>query len=108
MFVARITVTGVMFVYTVVDDSEIWCVVASQRYSGLQTFRCLYTKSNPIDDHSNISSERLQKQNFPFWATIPACSVVPPIYLQENILAHIIFSDLQDVYSGNRQIHTKC
>ena len=27
-------------------------------------FRCLYTKSNSIDDHSNISSKLLQKQNF--------------------------------------------
>ena len=27
-------------------------------------FRCLYTKSNPIDDHSNISSTLLQKPNF--------------------------------------------
>ena len=43
------------------------------------------------------------------WTTIPACSVVPPIYKQSKktyITYH--FSDLQEVYSGNRQIHTKC
>ena len=29
--------------------------------------------------------------------------------VQENILSHIILeSDLQEVYSGNRKIHTKC
>ena len=28
--------------------------------------------------------------------------------VQENILSRIIFSDLQEVYSDNRQIHTKC
>ena len=43
------------------------------------------------------------------WATIPACSVVPPIYKQSK--KHTVtyhFSDLQEVCSGNRQIHTKC
>ena len=43
------------------------------------------------------------------WATIPACSVVPPIYKsprKHTVTYH--FSDLQEVYSGNRQIHTKC
>ena len=29
-----------------------------------QRFRWHYTKSNPIDDHCNISSKKLQKQNF--------------------------------------------
>ena len=29
-----------------------------------RVFRCHYTKSNPIDNHSNISSKKLQKQNF--------------------------------------------
>ena len=44
-------------------------------------YRCHYTKSNPIDDHSNISSKMLQKQNFK-----PACSVVPPIYKKSKRL----------------------
>ena len=44
------------------------------------------------------------------WATIPACSVVPPIYKQSKKTNCVIyhFSDLQEVYSGNHQIHTKC
>ena len=46
--------------------------------------RCHYTKSNPIDDHSNISSKKVQKQNF---------KPLVPSHLQtvqENILSHII------------------
>ena len=41
------------------------------------------------------------------WATIPACSVVPPIYSQRKHTVTDNFSDLPEVYSGNRQIHTK-
>ena len=33
-------------------------------HSGKSCCRCHYSKSNPIDDHSNISSKQLQKQNF--------------------------------------------
>ena len=72
--------------------------------------RCHYTKSNPIDDHSNISSKKLQKQNFiPLGHyTCMQCGISHLQTVQENMLSHIIFSDLQEVYSGNRQIHTKC
>ena len=76
----------------------------------LNSFWCHCTKSNPTDDHSNKSSIKLQKQNFkPFG----------PLYLhtvwylpftnsprKHTVTYH--FSDLQEVYSGNRQIHTKC
>ena len=42
-------------------------------------------------------------------ATIPACSVVPSIYKQSK--KHTVtyhFSNLQEVYNDNCQIHTKC
>ena len=72
--------------------------------------RCHYTKSNPIDDHSNISSKKFQKQNFKPLGhyTCMQCGISHLQTVQENMLPHIIFSDLQEVYSGNRQIHTKC
>ena len=65
-------------------------------------YRFHYTKSNPIDDHSNISSKKLQKQNFkPLWYLPFANSP-----RKHTVTYH--FSDLQEVYSGNRQMHTKC
>ena len=44
------------------------------------------------------------------WATIPACSVwyLPFTYIPRKHTVTYHFSDLQEVYSGNRQIHTKC
>ena len=73
-------------------------------------FRCHYTKSNPIDDHSNISSKNVTEAEF---------QTIGPLYLhavwylpftkcprKHTVTYH--FSDLQEVYSGNRQIHTKC
>ena len=73
-------------------------------------FRCHYTKSNPIDDHSNIFKKGYRSRISNHWASIPACSVVPPIYKQsKKTYCHVYhFSDLQEVYSGYRQIHTKC
>ena len=75
-----------------------------------KTYRCHYTKSNPIDDHSNISSKKLQKQKF---------QTIGPLYLhavrylpftnsprKHTVTYH--FSDLHEVYSDNPQIHTKC
>ena len=52
----------------------------------------------------------LQKQNFKPLGhyTCMQCGTSHLQTVQENILSHIIFSDLQEVYSGNRQIHTKC
>ena len=42
--------------------------------------RWLYTKSNPIDDHSNIIFKQSYRSRISnHWATIPACNVVPPI-----------------------------
>ena len=54
------------------------------------TCRCLYTKSNPIDDHSNISSKRLQKQNFKPLGdyTYMQCGTSHLQTVQENILSH--------------------
>ena len=56
--------------------------------------RCHYTKSNPIDDHSNISSKRLQKQNFKPLGhyTCMQCGTSHLQTIQENILSHIILA----------------
>ena len=56
--------------------------------------RCHYTKSNPIDDHSNISSKRLQKQNFKPLAhyTCMQCGTSHLQTVHENILSHIILA----------------
>ena len=73
-------------------------------------YRCHYTKSNPIDDHSNISSKNVTEAEF---------QTIGPLYLYavwylpftNNPRKHTVtyhFSDLQEVYSSNRQIHTKC
>ena len=69
-------------------------------------YRCHYTKSNPIDDHSNISSKTLQMQNFKPLGhyTCMQCGTSSP---RKHTVTHH-FSDLHEVYSGNRQIHTKC
>ena len=56
--------------------------------------RCHYTKSNPIDDHSNISSKMLQKQNFKPLGHY-TCMQGGTSHLQkvqENILSHIILA----------------
>ena len=56
--------------------------------------RCYYTKSNPIDDHSNISSKKLQKQNFKPLGHY-TCMQYGTSHLktvQENILSHIILA----------------
>ena len=56
--------------------------------------RCHYTKSNPIDDHSNISSKKLQKQNFKpsDHYTCMQCGTSHLQTVQENILSHIILA----------------
>ena len=56
--------------------------------------RCHYTKSNPIDDHSNISSKKLQKQNFKPLGhyTCMQCGTSHLQKVQENILPHIILA----------------
>ena len=56
--------------------------------------RCRYTKSNPIDDHTNISSKKLQKQNFKPLGhyTCMQCGTSHLQTVQENILSHIILA----------------
>ena len=56
--------------------------------------RCHYTKSNHIDDHSNISSKTLQKQNFKPLGhyTCMQCGTSHLQKVQENILSHIILA----------------
>ena len=82
----------------------------SDEYQWEAVLRCHYTKSNPIDDHSNISSKKVTEAEF---------QTIGPLYLHavwylpftKSPRKHTVtyhFSDLQEVYSGNRQIHTKC
>ena len=58
------------------------------------SIRCHYTKSNPIDDHSNISSKCLQKQNFKPLGhyTCLQCGTSHLQKVQENILSRIILA----------------
>ena len=55
---------------------------------------CHYTKSNPIDDHNNISSKKLQKQNFKPLGhyTCMQCGTSHLQTIQENILSHIMLA----------------
>ena len=79
------------------------------RCHDMHSCRCHYTKSNPIDDHSNISSKMLQKQSFKPLGhyTCMQCGASHLQTVQENILSHIILATYRK-FSGNRQIHTKC
>ena len=56
--------------------------------------RCHYTKSNPIDDHSDISSKKLQKQNFKPLGhyTCMQCGTSHLQTVQKNILSRIILA----------------
>ena len=56
--------------------------------------RCHYTISNPIDDHSNISSKKLKKQNFKPLGhyTCMQCGTSHLQTVQENILSRIILA----------------
>ena len=58
------------------------------------TSRWHYTKSNPIDDHGNISSKKLQKQNFKPLGhyTCLQCGTSHLQKVQENILSRIILA----------------
>ena len=58
------------------------------------SLRFHYTKSNPIDDHSNISSKFLQKQNFKPLGhyTCMQCGTSHLQTVQENILSRIILA----------------
>ena len=57
-------------------------------------YRCHYTKSNPIDDHTNISSKKLQKQNIKPLGhyTCMQCGTSHLQTVQENILSRIILA----------------
>ena len=62
--------------------------------SYISNLRCHYTKSNPIDDHRNISSKKLQKQNFKPLGHY-TCMQSGTSHLQnvqENIPSHIILA----------------
>ena len=61
---------------------------------GSHPLRCHFTESNPFDDHSNISSNMLQKQNFkPLdHYTSMQCSTSHLQTVQENILSHTILA----------------
>ena len=63
-------------------------------YNPETDLRCHYTKSNPIDDHSNISSKKLQKQNFKLLGhyTCMQCGTSHLQKVQENILSRIILA----------------
>ena len=65
---------------------------SSQPYISL--CRCHYTKSIPIYDHSNISSKKLQKQNFKPLGhyTCMQCGTSHLQKVQENILSRIILA----------------
>ena len=70
--------------------------INKDRHCSLQVnlSRCHYTKSNPIDDHSNICSKTLQKQNFKPLGhyTCMQCGTSHLQKVQENILSHIILA----------------
>ena len=69
-------------------------LLTSQWGQSASALRCHYTKSNPIDDHSNISSKKLQKQNFKPLGhyTCMQCGTSHLQKVQENILSHIILA----------------
>ena len=74
------------------------------------TFRCHCTKSNPIDDHSNISLKNVTEAEFQTIGPLYLHAVwyFPYTYSPRKHTVTYHFSDLLEVYSGNRQIHTKC
>ena len=79
--------------------------------SPVSVFRCHYTKSNPTDDHSNISSKKVTEAEFQTVGPLYLHAVCGTSHLTNSPRKHTVtyhFSDLQKVYSGNRQIHTKC
>ena len=53
-------------------------------------YRCHYTKSNPIDDHCNISSKRLQNFKLLGHYSCMQCRTSHLQRVHENILSHII------------------
>ena len=63
-------------------------------FSSNHSLRCHYTKSNPIHDQGNISSQKLQKQNFKPLGhyTCMQCGTSHLQTVQENILLHIILT----------------
>ena len=79
------------------ESKELVKVMKEKRQQGHKTrlvYRCHYTKSNPIDDHSNISSKKLQKHNFKPLGhyTCLQCGTSHLQKVQENILSRIILA----------------
>ena len=73
---------------------QLGCLSRTRLVVSSNPVRCHYTKSNPIDDHSNISSKKLQKQNFKSLGhyTCMQCGTSHLQKVQENILSHIILA----------------
>ena len=79
---------------TIVTYLQKKCTEQNFKPLGHYTYRCHYTKSHPIDDHSNISSKTLQKQNFKPLGhyTCMQCGTSHLQKVQENILSNIILA----------------
>ena len=73
-------------------------------------YRCHYTKSNPIDDHSNISSKKLQKQNFKPLGhyTCMQCGTSHLQKVKKNILSHIILATYRKFTVATVRFTQKC
>ena len=82
-----------IILWTISINWHRWLLVNNHIQTQL-VYRCHYTKSNPIDNHSNISSKKLQKQNFKSLGhyTCMQCGTSHLQKVQENILSHIILA----------------
>ena len=60
-----------------------------RKHTVTYNFRCHYTKSNPIDDHGNISSKSYRSRISNHYACMQ-CGTSHLQTVQENILSHII------------------
>ena len=85
-----------LYLWVFLKDCLLTTLRAFLQFSGnlRRILRCHYTKSNPIDDHSNISSKKLQKQNFKplVHYTCMQCGTSHLQKVQENILSRIILA----------------
>ena len=95
------------------------------RSRGVTRHECTYgvvtPNQIPLTTIVTYLQKRYRSRISNHWSTIPACSVVthphphhpppPPPTFTNSPRKHTVtyhFSDLQEVYSGNRQIRTKC
>ena len=80
-----------------------------QQETGSITIGVITPNQIPLTTIVTYLQKRYRSRISNHWVTISACNVVPPIYKQ--IRKHTVtyhFSDYQEFYSDNRQIHTKC